>query len=121
MKELVGAFNQVKALVGAFFVIVKTDCETDGSYAALFCALNCCRAPGNSTFLCSTSHQSFNFAGRKTNVKCEVKRMFAKTNFVEITFAFFREKETEIFNAMLYHFEILFHYFFCHLVRKYIR
>ena len=29
MKALVGAFNQEKALVGAFFVIVKTDCETD--------------------------------------------------------------------------------------------
>ena len=28
------AFNQEKVLVGAFFVIVKTDCETDGSYAA---------------------------------------------------------------------------------------
>ena len=25
----------MKALVGAFFVIVKTDCETDGSSAAL--------------------------------------------------------------------------------------
>ena len=31
MKALVGAFNQEKALVGAFSVIVKTDCETDGS------------------------------------------------------------------------------------------
>ena len=28
----VGAFNQEKALVGAFSVIVKTDCETDGSF-----------------------------------------------------------------------------------------
>ena len=27
-----GAFNQEKALVGAFSVIVKTDCETDGSF-----------------------------------------------------------------------------------------
>ena len=35
MKALVGAFNQEKALVGAFSVIVKTDCETDGSSAAL--------------------------------------------------------------------------------------
>ena len=35
MKALVGAFNQEKALVGAFSVIVKTDCETDGSFAAL--------------------------------------------------------------------------------------
>ena len=29
---LVGAFNQEKALVGAFSVIVKTDCATDGSF-----------------------------------------------------------------------------------------
>ena len=29
VKALVGAFNQEKALVGAFSVIVKTDCETD--------------------------------------------------------------------------------------------
>ena len=32
MKALVGAFNQEKALVGAFSVIVKTDCEADGSF-----------------------------------------------------------------------------------------
>ena len=31
MKVLVGAFNQEKALVGAFSVIVKTGCGTDGS------------------------------------------------------------------------------------------
>jgi len=31
VKALVGAFNQEKALVGAFSVIVKTDCGTDGS------------------------------------------------------------------------------------------
>ena len=31
MKALVGAFNQEKALVGAFSMIVKTDCETDGA------------------------------------------------------------------------------------------
>ena len=31
MKALVGAFNQEKALVGAFSVIVKTGCETDGA------------------------------------------------------------------------------------------
>ena len=29
MKALAAAFNQEKALVGAFSVIVKTDCETD--------------------------------------------------------------------------------------------
>ena len=32
MKALVGAFNQEKALVGAFSVIVKTDSETNGSF-----------------------------------------------------------------------------------------
>ena len=31
MKALVGAFSQEKALVGAFSVIVKTGCETDGA------------------------------------------------------------------------------------------
>ena len=31
VKALVGAFNQEKALVGAFSVIVKTSCGTDGS------------------------------------------------------------------------------------------
>ena len=32
MKALVGALNQEKALVGAFYVIVETDCGTDGSF-----------------------------------------------------------------------------------------
>ena len=31
MKALVGDFNQVKALVGAVSVILKTDYETDGA------------------------------------------------------------------------------------------
>ena len=35
VKALVDAFNQEKALVGTFSVIVKTNCETDGSSAAL--------------------------------------------------------------------------------------
>ena len=30
-KAVVAAFNQEKALVGAFSVIVKTDCETNGA------------------------------------------------------------------------------------------
>ena len=34
MKALVGAFNQERALVGAFSVIVKTECETN-SFTAL--------------------------------------------------------------------------------------
>ena len=37
VKALVGTFNQEKALVGAFFVIVKTDCETDGSFYSTNC------------------------------------------------------------------------------------
>ena len=32
MKALVGAFNQEKALEGAFSVIVKTGCGTGGSF-----------------------------------------------------------------------------------------
>ena len=32
MKAVVAVFNQEKALVGAFSVIVKTGCETDGSF-----------------------------------------------------------------------------------------
>ena len=39
VKVLVGAFKQEKALVGAFSVIVKTDCETDGSLTALIFVL----------------------------------------------------------------------------------
>ena len=35
MKALKGTLIQEKALVGAFFVIVKTDCETDVSLAAI--------------------------------------------------------------------------------------
>ena len=32
MKALEGAFNQERALVGAFSMIVKTGCETDGLF-----------------------------------------------------------------------------------------
>ena len=32
MKALKGTLIQEKTLIGAFFVIVKTDCETDGSF-----------------------------------------------------------------------------------------
>ena len=42
VKALVGAFNQEKALVGAFSVIVKTGCGTDGSlHTALVSGLKC--------------------------------------------------------------------------------
>ena len=43
MKALVGAFNQEEALVGAFSVIVKTDCETDGP----FYSTNHCKEGGD--------------------------------------------------------------------------
>ena len=35
VKAVIATFNQEKALVGAFSVIVKTDFETDGSFTAL--------------------------------------------------------------------------------------
>ena len=35
MKALVGTFNQERALLRALSVVVKNDCETDGSFAAL--------------------------------------------------------------------------------------
>ena len=39
VKVLGGAFNQEKALVGAFSVIVKTDCETNGHSTSNVCNL----------------------------------------------------------------------------------
>ena len=35
VKALVGAFNQEKVLVGAFSVIVKTDCDPEGSFYSI--------------------------------------------------------------------------------------
>ena len=37
VKALVGAFNEEKALVGAFSVIVKTRCGTDGALHSTSC------------------------------------------------------------------------------------
>ena len=39
VKVLVGAFNQEKALIGAFYVIVKTGWGTDGSFYSTSCVL----------------------------------------------------------------------------------
>ena len=47
MKAVVAAFNQEKALVGAFSVIVKTGCGTDGSFYSTSC--NCAPAPLHSS------------------------------------------------------------------------
>ena len=41
---LVGSFNQEKALVGAFSVIMKTDCETDGALHSTSLNLECSHA-----------------------------------------------------------------------------
>ena len=43
VKAVVATFNQEKALVGAFSVIVKTDCETDGSFTALVSIVVLCQ------------------------------------------------------------------------------
>ena len=59
VKALVGAFNQEKALVGAFSVIAKTDCETDGSFYSINRdPHNCygsCSQPGPGCLACSNS------------------------------------------------------------------
>ena len=57
MKALVGAFNQKKALVGAFSVIVKTGCGTDG-------------ALHSTTFMCRYSaHSSCGLTLKYSNTK----------------------------------------------------
>ena len=57
MKALVGAFNQEKALVGAFSVIVKTDYGTDGSfYSSTPGALLENRVPVDTARLLGPSH-----------------------------------------------------------------
>ena len=51
MKALVGAFNQEKALVGAFSVIVKTGCETDGSFYSTTANIMGCGDSDGETFV----------------------------------------------------------------------
>ena len=47
MEALVGAFNQEKALVGAFSAIVKTGCGTDGAlHSTNFVGCNDVRVSG---------------------------------------------------------------------------
>ena len=60
MKAVVAAFNQEKALVWAFSVIVKTDCETDGSSAALILAQSAevWHSQGSSLHSCSIQKQA---------------------------------------------------------------
>ena len=41
MELLVGAFNQEKTPVRAFSLIMKTNCDTDGSSAALMKVVSC--------------------------------------------------------------------------------
>ena len=47
MKALVGAFNQEKALVEAFSVIVKTGCETDGALHSTSHIITATEDPGS--------------------------------------------------------------------------
>ena len=74
MKALVGAFNQEKALEGAFSVIVKTDCETDGSFYSTNSDHAALPSPGVTMLLpvlylalvrCHTSSYFHTFAGQK--------------------------------------------------------
>ena len=60
-QALVGAFNQEKALIGAFSVIVKTDCETDGSSQELVTIfVTCCPSP---TLLATAPEQEVSCSG----------------------------------------------------------
>ena len=66
MKALVGTFNQEKALVGAFSVIVKTDCETDGSFysnTALYLTLTLALARSGLSLLLSSWPTNSELAG----------------------------------------------------------
>ena len=69
MKALVCAFNQEKALAGAFFVNVKTDCETDGSSAALILAQSAevWHSQGSSLHSCSIQKQAAGLSLRGIN------------------------------------------------------
>ena len=59
MNAVVAAFNQEKALVGAFSVIVKTDCESDELFAALLMKMSVRAAMAS----CVNIWQWVNFAG----------------------------------------------------------
>ena len=56
VKALVGAFNLEKALVGAFSVIVKTECETIGSSAALVWTKLLLPSPGSAAQQLTPQH-----------------------------------------------------------------
>ena len=80
MKTLVGAFNQEKALVGAFSVIVKTGCGTDGSFystvqvrgswwaGVVTCReeLPCCRACHCQDIMCEYGHLNIGIGVRRS-------------------------------------------------------
>ena len=80
---LVGTFNQEKALVGAFSVIVKTECETDGSSAALTLAPKCLSFSQQHLFI-------FYFPGvaaaARNVLECNFRRICLYTNYVTIDF-----------------------------------
>ena len=67
MKVLVGAFNQEKALVGAFSVIVKTGCETDGSFYST--SDNSCSGMSADLFGYRAVQSSAGVAGRHSSLQ----------------------------------------------------
>ena len=71
MKALVGAFNQGKALVGAFSVIVKTGCGTDG-------ALHSTSEDANTWILIGCVQSSL--SEDKTNIECIFGPHFLQNN-----------------------------------------
>ena len=69
VKVLVGAFNQKKALVGAFFVIVKTD----GSFAALVEYPACVTAWRTHLYSCQLQTNSVRKQKRRAIYVCKVE------------------------------------------------
>ena len=55
VKAVVADFNQGEALLGAFSMIAKTDCETDGSSAALVLSPGVILAPSSADLLQSVN------------------------------------------------------------------
>ena len=75
MKALVGAFNQEKALVGAFSVIVKIGCGTDGS----ICGTN---IQGSTLFprSCETGRQNISNSPSLRSLSLVPRRKLEKDN-----------------------------------------
>ena len=64
MKAVVAVFNQEKVLEGAFSVIMKTNCDTDGSSAALMKVVSCLVSLAGWLCLALAPHLSLLLLGR---------------------------------------------------------